>query len=89
MKLKNLRGEVRHEEDRKNDHDDWCIYFHSLSMCNRFRRSDLQQSAFNYHDWHYHSTRRIRFNLFGRFHSRHKEIAPYMLCRAGAICKEI
>ena len=24
-----------------------------------------------------YSTRRIRFNLFGRFHSRHKEIAPF------------
>nr|DAQ41999.1 MAG TPA: hypothetical protein [Caudoviricetes sp.] len=76
MILKNLRREVHHEENRENNHVCRCIYLCDRSVCTRFRRSDLQQSAFNYHDWHYHSTCRIWLNLLGRLHFRHKKIAP-------------
>lgn len=77
MILKNLRREVRHEEDRENDHDNRCIYFHNRSLCTRFRWFYLQQSASDYHDRHSDNTRWIRFNLFGRLHFRHKKIAPF------------
>nr|DAW45614.1 MAG TPA: hypothetical protein [Caudoviricetes sp.] len=76
MILKNLRREVHHEENRENNHVCRCIYLCDRSVRTRFRRSDIQRSASDHHDRYSYSTRRIRFNLFGRLHFRHKKIAP-------------